>query len=375
MTLPVAAHYKGNSASAGRLAAMNNLAGFFLTFVAGASVGISMWPLKWVRALKWENFWLLYSIFSLIVVPFGLAFAVLPHLTAVYGSLKPHQILQPFLMGLLWGVAQLGAGLCVHKLGLAVAGAVMNGTAGAFGTIIPLISLHSRSTLAASGLCILAGTALMLAGGAFCGWSGYLREVEARGRDKSAGFGQEQTAMRQASYAKSAYLLTLGLAVGSGILGSLLNIALAYGGDILKAAQGQGARISWAPFAVWPIALLGGSVANIVYSIYLLQKNRTWGWFKNLSAREILIPFLAACLWMAGIALYSSGTTFLGSLGISIGYAAFMITMIISGQFAGLMTGEWHSMSPRTYRSFSLGVGLLVAAVLAIGTSKYLEAQ
>ena len=354
---------------------MNNVAGFFLTFVAGTSVGISMWPLKWVRGLKWENFWLLYSIFSLIVVPFGLAFAVLPHLNAVYASLSPRQISQPFLMGLLWGVAQLGAGLCVHKLGLAVAGAVMNGTAGAFGTIIPLISLHSRSTLSTSGLWILTGTALMLAGGAFCGWSGYLREAEARRRDKTAGFGQQQTAMRQASYAKSAYLLTLGLAVASGILGSLLNIALAYGGGILKAAQDQGAQVSRAPFAVWPIALLGGSVANIVYSLYLLRKNRTWGWFRSLSMREILIPFLAACLWMAGIALYSSGTTFLGSLGISIGYAAFMITMIISGQLAGLMTGEWHSMTPRIYRSFSLGVGLLVAAVLAIGTSKYLEAQ
>jgi L-rhamnose-H+ transport protein len=354
---------------------MNNLAGFFLTFVAGASVGISMWPLKWVRRLKWENFWLLYSIFSLIAVPFGLAFAALPHLTAVYASLPPRQISQPFLMGLLWGVAQLGAGLCVHKLGLAVAGAVMNGTAGAFGTIIPLISLHSRSALSTSGLWILAGTALMLAGGAFCGWSGYLREAEARQRDRTAGFGQQQTAMRQASYAKSAYLWTLGLAVASGILGSLLNIALAYGGAILKAAQDQGAEVSRAPFAVWPIALLGGSVANIVYSLYLLRKNHTWGWFRSLSIKETLIPFLAACLWMAGIALYSSGTTFLGSLGISIGYAAFMITMIISGQFAGLMTGEWQSMSPRTYRSFSLGVGLLVAAVLAIGTSKYLEAQ
>ena len=147
---------------------MNNLAGFFtLASVAGASVGISMWPLKWVRRLKWENFWLLYSIFSLIAVPFGLALCgVLPHLTAsLCFSPTLARFMQPFLMGLLWGVAQLGAGLCVHRLGLAVAGAVMNGTAGAFGTIIPLISLHSKSTLTATGLWILAGTALMLGGG------------------------------------------------------------------------------------------------------------------------------------------------------------------------------------------------------------------
>ncbi len=85
--------------------------------------------------------------------------------------------------GLIMGSRPAGCGLCVHKLGLAVAGAVMNGTAGAFGTVIPLISLHSSSTLSASGLWILTGTALMLAGGAFWGWSGYLREVEARDRE------------------------------------------------------------------------------------------------------------------------------------------------------------------------------------------------
>jgi hypothetical protein len=90
---------------------MNNLAGFFfLTFVADASVGMSMWRLKWVRGLKWGTFWLLYSTFSLIVVPFALAFAVLPHSTAVYASLTPKQVLQPLLMGLLLRVAQPGRG-------------------------------------------------------------------------------------------------------------------------------------------------------------------------------------------------------------------------------------------------------------------------
>jgi hypothetical protein len=34
---------------------MNNFAGFLLTLVAGASVGFSMWLLKWVRAWKWEK--------------------------------------------------------------------------------------------------------------------------------------------------------------------------------------------------------------------------------------------------------------------------------------------------------------------------------
>ncbi len=332
-----------------------------------------MWPLKWARAWKWENFWFYYAIFSLIIVPFGLAFAVLPNLSTVYASLALNEILSPFFMGVLWGFAQLGAGICVHRLGIGVAGAVLNGTGAAFGTIIPLLSLHRDALLRTSGTLIVAGVVMMLAGAAFCGWSGYLREIEARQRG-GAGFGEEQAAMRQASYSASAYIFTLGIAIGSGVLSSLLNIALAYSGHIMKLAEQQGGQPSWTPFAVWPIALLGGSLANIGYAMYLLSKNKTWGNFRTDFFPELFYPVLAACLWMAGIALYSSGTTYLGSLGVSIGFAVFMITMIVSGQFTGLITGEWRLMKPKTYISFAAGVGLLILAVLTIGLSKYFEA-
>ena len=53
---------------------MNNFIGFALTVIGGFSVGVNMWPLKWARRLKWENFWLIYAVVSLIIVPFALAF-------------------------------------------------------------------------------------------------------------------------------------------------------------------------------------------------------------------------------------------------------------------------------------------------------------
>jgi L-rhamnose-H+ transport protein len=329
-----------------------------------------MWPLKWAREWKWENFWLFYSLFSLIIVPFGLAFGVLPHLGDVYRSLSAHELLLPFLLGSLWGFAQLGAGICVGRMGFAVAGAVLNGTGAAFGTIIPLVSLHGDILFATSGILILVGIATMLVGAAICGWSGYLRESESRQRGAGAGFARNETAMRQSSYSGSAYLFTVGIAVASGVLASLLNIALAYGGSIMKNAESHGGRSSWAPFAVWPIALLGGSMANMAYAAYLITRNKTWGRLTG-GFRELGNPLLAACLWMGGIALYSTGTTFLGSLGISVGFALFMISMILSGQIAGIVTGEWKLMKRRTYLTSVAGVSLLVLAVITIGFSKY----
>jgi L-rhamnose-H+ transport protein len=210
----------------------------------------------------------------------------------------------------------------------------------------------------------------MFAGAWLCARSGYLRENEAKLRGRNAGFEIQQVAMRQVAFTRQAYSISLGITVGSGILASLLNVALAYGDPITSLVEARGGSPSMAPFAVWPIALLGGSIANIAYAVYLISRNRSWGLFRG-SISEGAFPVLSALLWMGGIALYSSGTTYLGTLGVSIGYAVFMITMVLSGQLAGILTGEWRLMPPTTYRAFVAGIVLLLIAVLMIGGSRY----
>jgi hypothetical protein len=138
----------------------------------------------------------------------------------------------------------------------------------------------------------------------------------------------------------------------------------------MEKVRTAGGAASWAPFAVWPIVLLGGSIVNIAYSVYLLSKNHTWGNFKH-GITEGFNPVLAGCLWMGGIALYSSGTTYLGILGVSVGFALFTITMILCGQLAAIFTGEWHRMQASIYRSFAAGIACLSIAVLAIAASNY----
>jgi putative Ca2+/H+ antiporter (TMEM165/GDT1 family) len=74
---------------------------------------------------------------------------------------------------------------------------------------------------------------------------------------------------------------------------------------------------------------------------------------------------------MGGIALYSSGTTFLGILGVSIGFALYTITMILCGQLAAVLTGEWHHMKTRIYTAFGGGLAFLLLAVATIGAANY----
>jgi len=347
------------------------LHGFAQTFLGGVSVGFCLWSLKWARTWKFENYWLVYCIVSLTIIPFAMAYWLLPHLGSVYASLSAHEVLKPLLFGALWGFAQLGAGVCVHKLGFAVSTAVLNGTGAAVGTLTPLILLHRAMMFETNGLLILVGTAIMLAGVALCGWSGYHREEEAKRQGRGAGFSQEESGMTQTALSRWSYLLFVGVAFGAGVLSALLNVALAYGGDIMEKVRAAGGSAAWAPFAVWPIALLGGSIVNIAYSVYLLSKNHTWGNFAQGIGKEVFNPVLAGCLWMGGIALYSSGTTFLGILGVSVGFALYTITMILCGQLAAIFTGEWYRMLSSIYKSFAAGIACLFVAVLTIGASNY----
>jgi L-rhamnose-H+ transport protein len=328
--------------------------GFGLVLLAGISMGCNLVPLKWMKAWKWENFWLVYSVVSLVAMPLALAFFLLPGIGEVYASIPLRVMAMPFVYGAIWGIAQLGAGICVHRIGLGLTGSILNGICVVIGSFVPLCVQHRELLLRRSGLLIVAGTVVMAVGLALCGWAGRERERE--------------TGQLQAS--GSGYVGILVLAVVSGIMASLLNIALAFGGDIVDKAQQAGAAPAWAPFAVWPIALAGGFIINLAYCFYKMSRNHTWTNFGG-GPREVFNPIVGGVLWMGAIAIYSSGATFLGVLGFSVGWAIFQIAMILTGNVAGLLAGEWRQTPARVSRANLEGVAILFLAVILIGAANY----
>jgi L-rhamnose-H+ transport protein len=274
------------------------------------------------------------------------------------------------VFGALWGFAYLGAGLCVHRLGFALQGAVIGGVGTAVGTLVPLITQHANMVFQRSGLLILAGIAITLAGVGICGWAGYHRERISKLRGRGAGFSAHETAMSQAEPTRKSYIAMVVVAVMTGLFAAFMNLALAYGEDITEQVRASGAAAQWAPFAVWPIAFLGGSLVNLTYIVALLSRNKTLRNFRG-GPRELLNPILSAFMWSGGVLLYSSATTYLGILGVSIGFGLFFIVLMLSGQAVGVLTGEWRDIPSSIYVKFSLGIALLFVAVLTFGVANY----
>ena len=120
----------------------------------------------------------------------------------------------------------------------------------------------------------------------------------------------------------------------------MLNFSFAFGQDIAHQAVVLGNTELHAAYAVWPVGLAGGLLPNIAYSLYLLQKNRTWVRF-TLDSSDIFLAILMGALWMGAFALYGMSSSYLGSLGTSIGWGLFQIFMIMTATLSGVVTGEW----------------------------------
>src|ERR1700676_3499558 len=98
--------------------------GLLLTLIAGLFSGNCMLPMKFARRWRWENIWLVFSVVSLLILPWALALTLAGNLAEIYGGLELRQMALTFLLGAGWGIAQVLFGLSVARLGLALGYAI-----------------------------------------------------------------------------------------------------------------------------------------------------------------------------------------------------------------------------------------------------------
>jgi L-rhamnose-H+ transport protein len=329
------------------------LFGLLLTLVAGVLSGNCMLPMKFVRRWAWENAWLVFSLISLVILPWILAFTLVPNVLNVYASLRPDQFVVPLLFGFGWGIAQVLFGLSITRLGLALGYAVIIGLGASLGTLVPLFFSHAELVATSKGALVLSGVAIMILGIVVSAFAGKQREAAE----------QPSTAKTVGSYG-SAVLM----AVICGIMAPMLNFAFAFGQHIADKAIAMGSTPASAAYAVWPVGLFGGLIPNLGYSIYLLNKNRTWDRFRVMMP-DIGFASLMGVFWVGAIALYGVSSVYLGALGTSAGWALFQIFMIITANISGVVTGEWKKAPLAALRQLWAGLGLLAIAtgVIAMG--------
>ena len=154
-----------------------NLLGIGLSVLGGVLVGNCMLPLKRIRTWPWECTWLIFSVVSLALVPWAIAWLVLPNWPSMYLSVNGSEILPCFLFGIGWGIAQVLFGLAVIRLGMALGFTLVVGLGTVFGTLIPFFARQEAGLMSRNSIMLLSGCLLMVIGVGLSGWAGKMREI------------------------------------------------------------------------------------------------------------------------------------------------------------------------------------------------------
>ena len=336
----------------------NIVLGLPLGIIAGIFLGSFALPMKKMTKWNWENIWVLYTVSATVIIPLILAVVTVPQLFKVYTSTSFSILFTVFFFGAIWGIANVCFGLGVKMLGLALATAIILGMNNAIGSILPILIYHPGQIVEPAGLAISAGVMFMIVGIIICSIAGAKK-------DKALNASQSSGAP---SYKKG-----LLIAVVAGFCGAMFNFAMIAGKPMEKIAMAHGATPLNAVNATWCISLFGGFTVTFLYCIYLFRRNGSTGLFV---AERTGLYWLYACImgliWFTGVALFGMAVTQLGTLGPSIGWPIIQSMAVASGNFWGVVTGEWKGSGRQPLQIMITGLIMLFFGIALVGWSNTL---
>ena len=332
-----------------------------LIALGGLMEGVFSLPIKFTPKWSWENIWGAGSLAALILVPWPLAFATVPHLRDVYSAAPYSAIVLALLFGAGWGAGGIFLGLGISYVGLSLGMSLIMGLVAIGGSVIPLLLQHRDQLLRQSGVVLLGGIVIMLFGLFFCTKAGKLKSTV----DKSL---SQNTNSSQTSFS-----IGLFYCVAAGLLSALVNFALIYGMPIAAPAVVRGLNRVTANNAVWALVFTANYVVNFVYCIAVATRKGTLHkFFAPSTSRYWLSATMMGLLWAGGIVVYGWGATILGAYGAIFGFPVMLIISILAGNVAGAVSGEWATAPSTAKRVMTLGVSVMALAIIVLGYSDYL---
>jgi L-rhamnose-H+ transport protein len=328
------------------------MAGVLLLVIAGIMNGSFTLPMKFTRKWAWENTWLVWTIWALVIFPPAMSLLTVPHLRDVYAGVPTMIIVTVAACGAGWGIAQVFFGLAVDSVGIALAFSVILGIAAAVGGLFPLIRYHPEKIFTPAGIDVLVGVAFVIVGVGICAKAGHKRE---------AALGQTVDPN------KASLMRGLIYCIISGVGSALVNIGFTSGAQLMSAAEQSGASTQSAPNAVWLPLMVAGGIPNLIYCIYLIRKNRTGCRFAapQTGGYTILAAIMAVC-WFGSTLLYGIAAGKMGSLGTAVGWPVFMSMIVITASIWGVLTGEWRGAGRRPLQIMYGGVAALIVAIIVL---------
>ena len=341
---------------------MGLLLGLGIFLVAGIGNGAIAFPQKFVKKFAWENTWGTFYLLTMVVIPALVIPFCVNDIWGIWSAAGSKAVMVPILLGLLWGVGCITFGASIHMVGLSLGFTLIMGIVLGLGSLLPLAVLHPEKLTTASGYVILLGIAISILGVVLVGYAGYLKSQVLKGREEEA---EDQ----KAKPASRTIILGIIVSVLSGVTSSCLNLGFAFSQEIPKLAIEQFNVPAWAAgLASWQLVFWGGFITCGIFCAVLMIKNGTWRKYAQPgAARDGSLSLIMAILHFVVVLLYGVGAYYIGDLGTSLGFAAFMSLSIVIANVLGFLTGEWKDVGARPVKWIIIAMVVLIISVCVLG--------
>ena len=377
--------------------------GVFLHWLGGLASASFYIPFRGVKDWAWETYWLVGGFFSWIIVPWALALTITHDLASVLREAPASSIVWVYTFGVLWGLGGLTFGLTMRYLGMSLGMAIALGYTAAFGTLIPPIHsgvFRSEVLGTRSGLIVLAGVAICLAGIAFAGFAGVSKEREMTDA-------QKREAIKEFDLKKG-----IAVATFSGVMSACFAFGLKAGDPMKDLTIKHGTAVLWQGFPVLVVLLAGGFTTNFIWCVILNVRNRTGYQYFHSEVRgpvpqrseehilevvtdapgeemavaagpvrkiglkapmlaNYLFSALAGTTWYMQFFFYTMGETQMGRYKFS-SWTLHMASIIIFSTLWGIALKEWKGASPKTQFLVLVSLVVLVTSTIVVGYGNYL---
>ena len=342
---------------------MNTILGLLIIAIGSFGQSSSYVPINKVKQWSWESFWLVQGIFAWLVFPLLGALLAIPEGSNLFDLWASGGAGGSILYGILWGVGGLTFGLSMRYLGVALGQSIALGTCAGFGTLFPAI-LKGEDLFHGSGLILLTGVCITLAGIAVIGYAGSLRSKNMSEEEKKA--------------AVKDFALTKGLLVAllAGVMSACFALGLDSGTPIKEAALSGGVDALYAGLPVIFLVTLGGFFTNAAYCIFQNVKNHTGGEYfavkGSVLLNNILFCALAGVLWYSQFFGLEMGKSFLTDAPVLLAFS-WSILMALNVTFSnvwGIILKEWKGVNGQTVAVLILGLIILISSIVVVAIAQ-----
>lgn len=336
---------------------MEILIGLLIIAIGSFGQSSSYVPINKVKDWSWESFWLVQGVFAWLIFPFLGAQLAIPGGNSLAELWSAGNSLQPVVYGMLWGVGGLTFGLSMRYLGVALGQSISLGTCSAFGTLLPAV-FGGMDLFHGSGLVLLIGVCVTLAGIAVIGYAGSLRARNMTDEEKKA--------------AVKDFALTKGLFVAllAGVMSACFNLGLESGQEILELAKAGGASELFALNPVILLVTMGGFLTNACYCIVQNIRNKTGKDYLSVPGtvlvNNVLFCALAGLLWYSQFFGLGMGKSYFtdSPVMMAFSWSILMSLNVVFSNIWGIVLKEWKGVSRKTVVVLITGIGILILSLM-----------